>query len=185
MMIWEERLQIERMMELIRGSNIDGEGVSFREKEVPSGGDVSGETDVTRDLDQETLFSEILEEQVMEPCQHGNDNLISSNMHRKTESCGEDDLDEQVARAGSGVGGGGGWKYLFISTDSLFCIPCLLFSDTLSRGETWRTNQGKDFVSEGFSNWDKPIERIKKHERTVSHLDAKKCSSSLSWWFKH
>ena len=47
-----------------------------------------------------------------------------------------------------------------------------MFTDTHSRGEIWRTNQGNAFVTEGFSNWKKQNERIKKHEQSVVHQEA-------------
>ena len=40
-----------------------------------------------------------------------------------------------------------------MSMDAIFCIPCLLFTDSLSRGEKFRANQGNAFVVNGYSNW--------------------------------
>ena len=51
------------------------------------------------------------------------------------------------------------WASYSLSADALFCIPCLLFSDELSRGKNWRSNQGHAFVI-GFSNWKKQYERV-------------------------
>ena len=56
------------------------------------------------------------------------------------------------------------WPSYSLSKDKLFCTPCLMFTDTHSRGEIWRANQGNAFVTEGFSNWKKQNEGIKKHE---------------------
>ena len=47
------------------------------------------------------------------------------------------------------------WISYSLSTDSLFCIPCLLFTDPLSQGELARANQGNAFTVGGFSNWRK------------------------------
>ena len=60
-----------------------------------------------------------------------------------------------------------------MSTDSLFCIPCLLFTDALSRGEFIRVNQGNTFTSTGFSNWKKQQSVIDKHEMSAAHANAK------------
>ena len=48
-----------------------------------------------------------------------------------------------------------------------------MFTDTHSRGEIWRANQGNAFVPEGFSNRKKQNERIKKHEQSAVHQEAK------------
>ena len=64
------------------------------------------------------------------------------------------------------------WVNYSMSMDSVFCIPCLLFTDSLSRGEKFRTNQGNAFVVNGFSNWKKQTERIRKHEECDTHHDA-------------
>ena len=65
------------------------------------------------------------------------------------------------------------WPSYSLSKDKLFCIPCLMFTDTRSRGEIWRANQGNAFVTEGFSNWKKQNERIKKHEQSAVQQEAK------------
>ena len=67
----------------------------------------------------------------------------------------------------------GKWPSYSLSKDKLFCIPCLMFTDTQSRVEIWRANQGNAFVTEGLSNWKKQNERIKKHEQSAVHQEAK------------
>ena len=63
------------------------------------------------------------------------------------------------------------WISYSISSNALYCIPCLLFTDELSRGDHLK-NQGKAFV-DGFSNWKNQNERVKSHEKTTSHKNAK------------
>ena len=65
------------------------------------------------------------------------------------------------------------WISYSLSTDSLFCIPCLLFTDALSRGEFIRANQGNTFTSTGFSNWKKQQSVIDEHEMSAAHANAK------------
>ena len=63
-------------------------------------------------------------------------------------------------------------SYLLIS-DSLFCIPCLLFTDASSRGELTRPRQGNTFTTAGYSNWKKQCYGFLKHETSGVHLNAK------------
>ena len=65
------------------------------------------------------------------------------------------------------------WISYSLSTDSLFCIPCLLFTDLLSRGELARANQGNAFTNAGFSNWKKQHSVVKNHEMSAAHTNAK------------
>ena len=57
--------------------------------------------------------------------------------------------------------------------DAIFCIPCLLFTDSHSRVEKFRANQGYAFVVNGYSNWKNQGEKMRKHETSDAHLDAK------------
>ena len=41
------------------------------------------------------------------------------------------------------------------SKDALYCLPCVLFSDSVLRGENVRVNQGKSFAHDAFCNWKK------------------------------
>ncbi len=52
--------------------------------------------------------------------------------------------------------------------NSLFCIPCLLFSSPASV-----YSQGNAFTITGFNNWKKQYGSIVKHERSACHLKAK------------
>ena len=65
------------------------------------------------------------------------------------------------------------WISYSLSTDSLFCIPCLLFTDALSWGAFIRGNQGNSFTSTGFSNWKKQQSVIDKHEMSAAHANEK------------
>ncbi|XP_046844763.1 uncharacterized protein LOC124438631 [Xenia sp. Carnegie-2017] len=65
------------------------------------------------------------------------------------------------------------WISYSLSEDSLFCIPCILFTDGTSRGEYIRSNQGKAFANIAFSKWKKQYIRILEHEKCNSHLNAK------------
>ena len=56
-----------------------------------------------------------------------------------------------------------------LSQDALYCIPCLLFTDTSSRGELKRANQGHAFACTGFSNWKKQYEAVANHESSADH----------------
>ena len=56
--------------------------------------------------------------------------------------------------------------------DAVFCVPCLLFTNSTSRGGHQRHSQGNAFVVNGFSNWKKQTEWINLHERTQAHKDA-------------
>ena len=47
-----------------------------------------------------------------------------------------------------------------------------MFSDELSRGKNWRSNQGHAFVI-GFSNWKKQYERVRNHQNSFAHKNAK------------
>ena len=64
------------------------------------------------------------------------------------------------------------WITYSKSKDALFCIPCLLFSDSASRGENQRTNQGNSFTCAGFSSWHKQYSSVPNHEKTQSHKEA-------------
>ena len=65
------------------------------------------------------------------------------------------------------------WISYSLSTDSLFCMPCLLFTNVLSQGELARTNQGNAFTFAGFSNWKKQHSVVKNHEMSAAHANAK------------
>ena len=65
------------------------------------------------------------------------------------------------------------WISYSLSSDSLFCITCLLFTDALSRGEQMRPNQGNTFTCSGFSNWKKQHTIVKKLEMSTAHANAK------------
>ena len=65
------------------------------------------------------------------------------------------------------------WTSFSFSTNSIYCIPCLLFSDEMIRGENKRLNQGNAFSCERFANWKNQAERIKKHENSKAHVGAK------------
>ena len=52
-------------------------------------------------------------------------------------------------------------------------MPCLFFTDSHSRGEKFRANQGNAFVVNGYSNWKNQGEKIRKHETCDAHLNAK------------
>ena len=65
------------------------------------------------------------------------------------------------------------WTTYSLSKDAIYCIPCLLLSDNILRGKNKRPNQGNTFTCEGFSNWKKETERIKKHENSKAHVDVK------------
>lgn len=60
-----------------------------------------------------------------------------------------------------------------LSKDVLFCLPCILFSDDIVRGEYQRYLQGNVFTVTGFCNWKKQNEGIKKHERSEIHIISK------------
>ena len=64
------------------------------------------------------------------------------------------------------------WVSYSLSTDSLFCIPCLFFTDVTSRGELARANQGKAFTSTGFSSWKKQHSVVSNHEMSIAHANA-------------
>ena len=56
------------------------------------------------------------------------------------------------------------WISYSLINDSLFCIPCLLFTDALSRSELTRPGQGNTFTTVGYSYWKKQYNGILKHE---------------------
>ena len=55
----------------------------------------------------------------------------------------------------------------------LFYLPCLLFTDAVSRGESARQKQGNAFTCSGFRNWKKQHNSVLKHEQSDAHLNAK------------
>ena len=65
------------------------------------------------------------------------------------------------------------WLSYSLSKDALYCIPCLLFTDTSSRGELKRASQGHAFACTGFSNWKKQYEAVARHESSAAHINAK------------
>ena len=65
------------------------------------------------------------------------------------------------------------WLSHSLSKDSLFCLPCLLFTVAVSRGESARPNQGNAFTCSGFCNWKKQHDSVLKHEQSDAHLNAK------------
>lgn len=56
------------------------------------------------------------------------------------------------------------WLEYSIVADKAFCFPCRLFGSTGCYDET--------FISKGFQNWKKAVQRFKEHEKTSSHLHA-------------
>ena len=66
------------------------------------------------------------------------------------------------------------WKWISYSKskDALFCILCLLFSDSVSRGENQRLNQGNAFTVAGFANWNKQYTTVPNHEKNAIHQEA-------------
>ena len=65
------------------------------------------------------------------------------------------------------------WLTYSIDNYALYCIPCLLFSDEVLRGEGQQKNLGNAFVKAGFSNWKKQFEYVRMHEESQSHIDSK------------
>ena len=53
-----------------------------------------------------------------------------------------------------------------------FCIPCLLFTDPVLRGEHVRFNQGNAFTNGGFHSWKKQHSSVLKHEASSAHRNA-------------
>ena len=49
------------------------------------------------------------------------------------------------------------WLTYSLENDSLFCIPCMLFCDSVIRGQGQQKNQGNAFIKSGFSNWKKTV----------------------------
>ena len=100
----------------------------------------------------------------MEPCQPSDNVLksrkkqIGSNMRHCTQKAFFHD--NGVRRK---------WISYSLSSDAVFCVPCLLFTDETSQHNT----TGTAFVREGFSNWKKQNERICGHEKTIGHKNAK------------
>ena len=60
------------------------------------------------------------------------------------------------------------WVSYSLVKDSLFCIPCLLFSSPTSADKL-----GNALTNKGFNNWKKQYGSILKHKRSVCHLNAK------------
>ncbi|XP_066934085.1 uncharacterized protein [Clytia hemisphaerica] len=65
------------------------------------------------------------------------------------------------------------WLTYSLESNALYCIPCLLFSDETSRGESQRKNQGSAFVKEGFTNWCKQYTSVPDHEASTTHINSK------------
>ena len=65
------------------------------------------------------------------------------------------------------------WLTYSLENDSLFCTPCMLFSDSVIRGQGQRKNQGNAFIKSEFSNWKKQFEYVQQHEESQSHINAK------------
>ena len=65
------------------------------------------------------------------------------------------------------------WVSYSVSLDAVFCIPCLLFTDSTSRGEQFRPSQGNAFTVNGFGNWKKQTTKVRAHEKSDSHQHAK------------
>eukprot|EP00112_Aurelia_sp_Birch-Aquarium-sp1_P018848 Seg4565.5 transcript_id=Seg4565.5/GoldUCD/mRNA.D3Y31 product="Zinc finger MYM-type protein 1" protein_id=Seg4565.5/GoldUCD/D3Y31 len=65
------------------------------------------------------------------------------------------------------------WLSYSLTKDALYCIPCLLFTDTSSRRELKPANQGHAFACTGFSNWKKQYEAVTKQESSAAHINAK------------
>ena len=64
------------------------------------------------------------------------------------------------------------WLTYCLEKDALYCIPCMLFSDAVGRGENLRANQGNAFSVKGYTNWKKQFQRVKEHEASASHVHA-------------
>ena len=104
----------------------------------------------------------------MEPCQPS-DNVLRARQKKqgdRNRHCSQDIFHHKSGMRRK-------WVSYSMSMDSVFCIPCLLFTDFQSRGEQFRANQGNAFVVNGFSNWKKQTERIHKHEECDAHRNAK------------
>ena len=64
------------------------------------------------------------------------------------------------------------WISYSKSKVALFSIPCLLFSDSASRGENQRLNQGNAFTVAVFAHWNKQYTTVPNHAKTAIHQEA-------------
>ena len=55
---------------------------------------------------------------------------------------------------------------------ALFCVPCILFSDAVLRGQHLRLNQGIAFTLVGFRSWKKQHSSVLQHEACTSHRNS-------------
>ena len=64
------------------------------------------------------------------------------------------------------------WISYSMEKSAVFCIPCLLFTDPVLRGEHVRFNQGNAFTNGGFHSWKKQHSFVLKHEASSAHRNA-------------
>ena len=64
------------------------------------------------------------------------------------------------------------WISYSMEKSAVFCIPCLLFTDPVLRGEHVRFNQGNAFTNGGFHSWKKQHSSVLKHEASSVHRNA-------------
>ena len=146
-----------------------------REKEtslLPSASDFETVFDVSTVLERNLTHEEKLECLNQKPCQPSGVELkqrkkLIGGIERH---CSEDMFFRKDER---GVKSNRSWLTYSLDKDALFCIPCLLFSDEILRGENQRHNQGKAFCKDGFSNWKKQYTAIPDHEASQAHMNAK------------
>ena len=94
-------------------------------------------------------------------------------LSKRKKKIGKRDRCYSVGLFGRKDGSKRSWLTYSIDNDALYCIPCLLFSDEVLRGEGQRKNQGNVFVKAGFSNWKKQFEYVRMHEESQSHINSK------------
>ena len=64
------------------------------------------------------------------------------------------------------------WVSYLPSKDPLFCVPCILFSYAVLRGQHFRPNQGIAFTLVGFRSWKKQHSSVLQHEACTSHRNS-------------
>ena len=64
------------------------------------------------------------------------------------------------------------WVSYSPSKDALFCVPCILFSDAVLRGQHLRPNQGIAFTQVGFRSWKKQHSSVLQHEACTAHRNS-------------
>lgn len=142
-----------------------------KEKETSSS-DFENVFNVSAVLERNLTHEEKIECLNQKPCQPSRDELkkrkkVIGGIERH---CSEDMFFRKDER---GVKTNRSWLTYSLDKDALFCIPCLLFSDEILRGENQRHNQGKAFCKDGFSNWKKQYNAIPDHETSQAHMNAK------------